>query len=618
MQSSEPQPQNFPKVSSLIPYFLYLKPHWKAFTGALLFGAIYGVSSGFGLPFMTDQVFPKIFASSSGLTCSVCEELVLSSDKSPVLTSWEIFFYVSWFPVVFLVRGVSGFGNSYLINFCGMKVLERIRIEVFSKIQRLPLSFFQKHRSGDLLSRVTGDTAQLQTAVLSVSNDIIRQPITFLGAISALVVMAIQREGMTFVLLCLVAIPLCVFPIRKIGSLLMSKALMLQKQAGDLSAVLSENLSGPADVRSLNLEQREVGRFTQESEKFLGARMKVVKYSHILTPLIEIITATGVSVAIFQAARTSIQLDAVVPVIVALYMSYEPVKKIGSIHNTIKQGLASLKRLQDILHAEESIKGPDSPALLENIEGKITLENVSFHYPSSSTETTDHSRPAIDRISLEITPGEIIALVGPSGAGKTTLAGLLNRLQDPTEGRILLDGINLQELPLHQLREAVALVPQKPFLFDDTIETNIKLGQSLHTNGSVEEALKNANAWEFVDSMPMKSKQRIGEKGSRVSGGQLQRLALARAFYRNSPILLLDEATSALDTENEEKIHQAMKKLTEGKTTIMIAHRFSSIRLAKRILVMDQGRVISTGNHEELYSNCLLYRSLYDNQAENT
>jgi subfamily B ATP-binding cassette protein MsbA len=594
---------DFPKISSLIPYLLYLIPHWKAFIGGLLFGALYGISSGFGLPFMTDQVFPKIFPSSQNMI---------------PLTNWEILFYVSWFPLVFLIRGVSSFFNTYLINYCGMKVLEKIRVEVFSKLQHLPLSFFQKHKSGDLLSRVTGDTAQLQSAVLSVSNDLIRQPITFIGAITALLVMAIQREGMTFVLLCLVAIPLCVFPIRKIGSLLMSKALRLQKQAGDLSAVLSENLSGPSEVRSLNLQNREITRFTEESQKFLSARMKVVKYAHILTPLIEIITATGVSVAIFQAAKTSIHLDAVVPVIVALYMSYEPVKKMGSIHNTIKQGLASLKRLQDILHAEESIKGPDSPALLENIEGKITLENVSFHYPSSSIEATDHSRPAIDRVSLEISPGETIALVGPSGAGKTTLAGLLNRLQDPTEGRILLDGINLKELSLHQLREAVALVPQKPFLFDDTIETNIKLGKSLHTNGSVELALKNANAWEFIDSMPMKSNQGIGEKGSRVSGGQLQRLALARAFYRNSPILLLDEATSALDTENEEKIHQAMKKLTEGKTTIMIAHRFSSIRLAKRILVMDQGRIISTGNHEELYSNCLLYRSLYDNQAENT
>ena len=202
MSSSSQLSGDSSKISSLLPYLLYLKPHWKAFSGALFFGAIYGASSGFGLPFMTDQIFPKIFP---------------AEESSSALTNWDIFIYISWFPLVFLIRGTSSFCNAYLINFCGMKVLERIRVEVFAKIQRLPLSFFQKHQSGDLLSRTTSDTAQLQGAVLSVSNDLIRQPITFIGAITALVVMAIQREGMAFVLFCLLAIPLCV--IYRIGKL---------------------------------------------------------------------------------------------------------------------------------------------------------------------------------------------------------------------------------------------------------------------------------------------------------------------------------------------------------------------------------------------------------------
>jgi len=600
MNNNPQAPSDYPKISSLLPYFLYLKPYWVAFTGALFFGAIYGISSGFGLPFMTDQVFPKIFP----------------SEKDAIrLTSWEIFFYVSWFPIVFFIRGVSSFFNSYLINFCGMKVLEKIRIEVFAKIQRLPLAFFQQHKSGDLLSRVTADTAQLQSAVLSVSNDLIRQPITFIGAITALAVMAIQREGMAFILLCLVAIPLCVFPIRRVGALLMKKALNLQQRAGGLSSVLSENLSGPAEIRSLNLQGREIERFRKQSENFLIARMKVVKYSHILTPLIEIITATGISVAIFQAARKSIHLDAVVPVIVALYMSYEPIKKLGSIHNTIKQGLASLKRLQEVLHAEESITDPPSPTPLNKISGKIEFKEVSFQYPILD-DVNKKNLKALDCLNLTINPGEIVALVGPSGAGKTTFAGLLNRLHDPTAGILLLDGKDYRKLSLVELREAIAIVPQKPFLFDDTIEENIRLGKSIHSTGTIEDALINAHAWEFVSNMELKGKQKIGEKGSRVSGGQLQRLALARAFYRNSPILLLDEATSALDSESEEKIHQAMKKLTEGKTTIMIAHRFSSIRLANRILVMECGKIIADGSHEEVYQNCMLYRTLFDNQSE--
>ena len=495
-----------------------------------------------------------------------------------------------------------------------MKVLEKIRVEVFTKIQRLPLSFFQKYQSGDLLSRTTSDTAQLQNAVLSISNDLIRQPITFIGAIAALIVMAVQREGMSFVLFCLLAIPLCVFPIRRVGILLMGKALSLQQRTGGLTSVLNENLSGPSEIRSLNLQDREVDRFTTQSEKFLTARMKVVKYSHILTPLIEVITATGISIAIFQAARTSIHLDAIIPVIVALYMSYEPVKKLGSIHNKIKEGLASLQRINEILTAEESISEPSYPIPLNEVCGKITFNQVGFSYPDPSDKNSQ--KTVLDQINVTIQPGEVVALVGPSGAGKTTFASLVNRLHDPIGGKVLVDDKDLKQISIHLLREAVAYVPQKPFLFDESIEENILLGQSAYSKGSIEGALRNANAWEFVQNLPHGIKQKIGEKGSRLSGGQLQRLALARAFYRNSPILLLDEATSALDTENEEKVHQAMHQLTKGKTTIMIAHRFSSIRMATRILVMDMGKIISDGSHQELYSSCQLYKSLYDNQLQ--
>ena len=581
---------------SFFPYFRFLAPYWIPFVGALICALVYGISSGFGLPFMFDQIFPKIFPDQS---------------NSPALSNFELLYLISWFPLVFLIRGTSGYFNSYLINYCGLRVLEKIRLKVFAKVQKLPISFFQKNQEGDLLSRITSDTAQLQGALLGISNDLVRQPVIFIGAIAALVIMAVQREGMSFILLCLVVIPVCVFPIRRVGELLMRRALGMQQKVGSLTAVLSENLSAHREVRTFNLEAREENRFKHSSEEFLKARMKVVKYSEILTPLIEILTAVGISFAIFQAARTSIRLDAVVPVITALYMAYDPIKKLGGINNKIKEALASLQRLNEILQADETVVDVEEPFGLSVINNGIQFKNVSFAYevPADSLE-----KSALRNVDFSIKAGEAVALVGPSGAGKSTLINMLCRFQDPTVGSILFDGVDIKEISLMDLRESMSMVPQKPFLFNVSVEENIEIGESKYTNMTIKEAAKISNSLGFIEKFPMKFQERLGEQATRVSGGQLQRLALARAFYRNSPILILDEATSALDSENEEIIQEAMKELIKGKTTFMIAHRFSSIRLANRILVMDQGQIIADGKHEEIYDNCEIYRKLYDQQ----
>ena len=582
---------------SFFPYFRLLGSDWLPFVGALFCGLVYGASSGFGLPFMIDQVFPKIFPDQS---------------NSPTLSNFELFYLISWFPLVFLIRGTSGYFNSYLINYCGLRVLEKIRLQVFAKVQKLPVSFFQKNQEGDILSRVTSDTAQLQAALLGVSNDLVKQPITFIGAIVALVVMAVQREGMSFMLLCLVVIPVCIFPIRRVGELLMKRALGMQQKVGSMTAVLSENLSAYREVRAFNLEKREENRFKVSSEKFLKARMKVVKYSHVLTPLIEILTAVGISFAIFHAARTSIRLDAVVPVITALYIAYDPIKKLGGINSKIKEALASLQRLNEILNTDETVVDVEEPLELSEIKKGIQFKAVSFAYEVPTKDSKEIS--ALRNINLSVETGEIVALVGPSGAGKSTLINMLGRFQDPTEGSIFFDGVDIKKIALKDLRESISMVPQKPFLFDVSVEENIEIGESKYTNMTIKEAAKISNSLDFIEKFPMKFQERLGEQATRVSGGQLQRLALSRAFYRNAPILILDEATSALDSENEEIIQDSMKKLIKGKTTFMIAHRFSSIRLANRIIVMDQGEIIADGKHEVIYENCKIYRKLYDQQ----
>jgi len=389
----------------------------------------------------------------------------------------------------------------------------------------------------------------------------------------------------------------------------LKRALSMQARAGGMTAVLSENLSASAEVRSFNLEDRETERFSQSAGEFFTARMKVIKYVNLLAPVIEIITTIGVAIAIFRASREGVHLEVVVPVIVALYMSYEPVKKLGAIHNSIKQGVASLDRLEHILNEPETITDPEEPRELSEIQGEITFENVSFEYENGDEQ------PALSNLNFTLKAGEVVALVGPSGAGKTTLASLLPRFQDPTSGCLALDGIDLRELRLKELRDAVALVPQHPFLFDVSVRENVLVGLTENSNATVEEVCQLAHASEFVESFESGYEERLGEEGSRLSGGQLQRLALARAFLKNAPILVLDEATSALDSENEEKIQEAMRKLVEGKTTLLIAHRFSSLKLATRILVMDQGRIVADGSHEELYRDCELYRTLHDAQG---
>ena len=592
MKDLKPKEANF---SRLFPYFLLLKPLWLPFLCALLCGVLYGVSSGFGLPYMIDQIFPKIFPNEN-------------TDLAEELTSFELLLYVIWFPAVFLIRGVSGYFNTYLINFCGVKILEKIRVDVFTKLQKLPLSFFQNNQEGDLLSRVSSDTGQLQSAVLTISNDSIKQPVTFLGAISALFLIALQNEGMSFVLLCLLVIPVCIFPIRKIGEIILKKALGMQELAGGMTAILSENLSATREVRAFNLEKREVDRFQRSSQEYLGARMKVIKYSNLLTPVIEIITALGISFAIFQASRTEIRLESFIPVIMALYMSYEPIKKLGAIQNQIKQALASIHRIEEILNADELVLDSKEP-VSKRIKGDIEFKNVCYSYK-------ENREKALHNLNFTISSGEVIALVGPSGAGKTTIANLLPRFFDPVSGEIKLDGVSLSDYSLKNLRESIAIVPQKPFLFDLSVLGNIELGYSQYTDKEPTEAADLSNSTEFINNLPAKFQERLGEDGSRLSGGQIQRLAMARAFYKNAPILILDEATSALDSENEEKIQESLKKLMKGKTTFLIAHRFSSIRLANRILVINKGEIIADGSHEVVYSSCDLYRSLYDQQTE--
>ncbi|MCX6955644.1 MAG: ABC transporter ATP-binding protein [Verrucomicrobia bacterium] len=572
------------------PYFKYLQPHRGLLSFAILCGILAGVASGFGLPYMVKKVFPVIFA----------------KDALP-LTPWELTKVTLWIPAVFLVRGVATYLNTYFIQLVGTQVLETIRLDFFRKLQVLPLSFFQKNSTGDLLSRGLADANQLQVTLTTVANEIVRSPASLIGSIGIVAWIAYEEQGVALVLVTLAVVPLSVLPIRYVGKKLIKRAGQIQAELGGVTSIFSENLSATKEVRAFNLEERELARFGRASQTLIRAQMKFVKYEKALTPLIEIISAVGIAFTLLYAYKVHLSQETFITLITALYASYEPIKKLGSLNNELKRGLGALDRLEEVLQTHVAIVDSPDARPLGRAHGALTFENVSFSYQAGEI--------VLNQVSVQIPAGTVCALVGPSGAGKSTFANLVPRFFDPVGGRVLLDGHDLHSLRLADLRRNIAIVSQDPVLFNDTIYENLLIARPEATREELEAAARAAYAHEFILSFPAGYDTVVGERGARLSGGQKQRLALARAFLRNAPILILDEATSALDSDSEAAIQAALKQLVVGKTVLIIAHRFSTIRDATKIIVFDAGEIAAIGSHAELYAANPLYRSLYDRQT---
>ena len=571
------------------PYLKYLKPHLGLLISAILCGILYGIANGAGLPLMTKTIFPVIF-----------------EQQVTALTTWQLVLIALWLPAVFVLRGVGGYLNSYLIQVVGTRVLEALRLDFFSKLQILPLSFFQKNSSGDLLSRGLADANQLQVTLTTVANEIIKSPATLLSAVVFVGYLAYTNHGVGLVLATLTIVPFSVLPIRYVGKKLIKRASHIQRELGTVTDRFAENLSAAKEVRAYSLEKKEVERFRRASQALIYVQLKFYKYEKMLTPLIEIISAAGISVTLIYAYKVHLSLATFTTLIAALYACYEPIKKLGSLNNEIKRGLGALDRIEEVLNAPVAIVDEPDAIAMTTATGTLSFEGVSFAY--------DPQEPVLRNVSIKIPADTVCALVGPSGAGKSTFANLVPRFFDAVDGRVTLDGHDLRKIRLTHLRRQIAIVSQDPVLFNDTIYNNLLISLPEAGTAEVHAAAKAAFAHDFINSFPQGYDTIVGERGARLSGGQKQRLALARAFLRNAPILILDEATSALDSESEAAIQQALKTLVIGKTVLIIAHRFSTIRDASMILVFDQGRIVASGPHAELYASNPLYKSLYDRQ----
>ena len=532
-------------------------------------------------------------------------------DYAPLPLSKKRFWIFSLWFLVFLGRNFFLFGSSFLSAICFAHIIHRLRSACFEKIQSLPLSFFSKESKGDLLSRISSDVQSLSTYLVQLPISVVKFPLLLLSSVSVICYIFIfQIKSFFFIFQILLFFPI-LFLIRGFLSRQYKKLRANLALQGKITGIFHENIQGACEVRSFSMEKQQLKLLQLKSKEALKFFLKSSKYKMILPLLMEIVNGFGLLLIFAFFLRTKNDLSTIIPIILASYFAYNSFKKVIVLQTSIVSAIASSERVNYLLNAPLSIQEISTPLNPEILIPRISCKNISFSYLDSNT-------PALSEINLDFSPGEKIAIVGYSGAGKSTFIQLFFRFLDPSKGEIYFDGKNIRELSLARLRQEIAYVSQKPYLFNQTLFENIRIGKQDATLKEVQKACEFSYCKSFIEELPDAYETILGEGGTRLSIGQCQRLALARAFLKNSSILVLDEATSALDSESEEKIRLALDEfLTKEKLALFIAHRFSSIQMANRILFLEKGKVIADGTHQEIYQDCIAYRNLYDKQKLN-
>ncbi len=591
-------------LKPFLPFYKHLKKFLGLFIIGIVSGLFYAVSSGLGLPLMAKKVFPILFSDGNKEEVPLwLREWVEQNFSNP--QDGFLVVVCLMLPLIMLVRAVSSFINGYCMTYVGVGVVQEIQKEVFQKVQKLPLAFFNRYKSGDIVARVLGNPATIKTVVVDISNDLIKQPITFIAAISYLISEAFQSQGVLVALVGALAIPICIFPIRKIGKYVTKRSRELVSLGADLNADAIESIQSPMEIRAYNLQHNQIKEFNSKLKQLLTLTMKQTRFSILLNPTIEFITTLGLAFSLYLGVRSGMTMGEFMGLATALFIAYEPLKKLGKINTAISSAQGPLERVMEVIKFDNTVPETKNPIeLTGKCRGEFSFRNVSFSYENAQ-------QTALSNVNVDIKQGEVIALVGHSGAGKTTFANLIPRFYDVTQGEILLDGINIKDYRKHDLREQIAIVPQMPLLFNNSILENIRMGNLNATDEQVIEAAQQAYAHDFILEQEQGYDNQVGERGNSLSGGQRQRIALARAFLNDAPILIMDEATSALDNDSEHKIQQALDKLSKGRTVFMIAHRFSSLRSATRTFYFESGQLVATGTHDELMVSQQGYSELY-------
>jgi subfamily B ATP-binding cassette protein MsbA len=602
----------------------YLKPHLRYLIPSMIFMILFAGMSGFSITMVVPLT--KIIFSGQGVIAldntsaqqtsqdqekgllvllpKILKEkftqLIVGNTRLETLGRFCIFVFL-----IFLIKNLFWYGQSFLIVKVEQGVIMDLRNKLYSHFHLLPLEYFHGQKTGVLISRITNDITLVKGAVANGFAEALRQGFLFL-----VYLFLVFWASWKLALLAFLLFPPAIIIIGKFGQKVRRSSVLTQEKMGNMTSVLQETISGIRVVKAFVMEKFEIKKFTDTSKDYFKTMVKLTRIGSLGPPLTEILGVFAAVLLLWFAGKDIVagNLDPgrFFLFLFAMLSLMQPVRTLSHLNIDIQQGLAAAKRIFEVLDTEPKIKDNPQAIRINSLKDNVTFQNISFSY--------DGDKQVLSHIGIEVKAGEIVALVGPSGAGKSTLMDLLPRFYDPSTGEIKIDGIDLKKIDLESLRNLMGIVTQETILFNDTVWSNIAYGHDHASKEEVESAAKAANAHQFIMNMPQEYQTIIGDRGVKISGGERQRLAIARALFKNPPILIFDEATSSLDTESEALVQEAIDRLMKGRTVFVIAHRLSTIQNADKIVVLDDGKIVQVGNHNSLMQQEGLYKRLYEMQ----
>ncbi|MBI5729635.1 MAG: ABC transporter ATP-binding protein [Ignavibacteriales bacterium] len=510
--------------------------------------------------------------------------------------------------LAFFLKNIFGYLQAYFLAYVEQGMIRDLRNQSYIHLHKLPMSYFKNEKTGNLISRITNDVNVVQSSVSAVFLNLIREPLTILFFVG--LALSISWRLTLFSLLVL---PFTIGIISWIGLILRKQSGLLQEKMANITTTLHETITGVKIVKAFGMEDYENGKFKTQTQSFFKLVLKMARVRNTASPLTEFLSVVVGGAMIYYGGELvlvdkTLNASEFIVFLLAIFQMMPPIKELSSVNNRIQESSAAAERVFEILDTKPRIRNIESPVSVTEFKGMIEFQNVSFHYD-------DSEEPVLDNINLQVKKGKVLAIVGSSGAGKTTLADLLPRFFDPTDGRILLDGIDIRTICIEDLRKLMGIVTQETVLFNESARNNIAYGLDDCSEERLVAAAKAANAHNFILELPNGYNTIIGEKGTKLSGGQRQRISIARALLKNPPIMIFDEATSSLDNESEVLVQGAIERLMHDRTTFVIAHRLSTIRNSDRIIVLDRGKIVQDGKHEQLLSQENgIYKKLYELQ----